>query len=537
MITQEDPAQRSAGMGEFPRPSTDIPPAHGANRGRLGVLDPGLGASAARSHRSARGAVLRLGDAIALFVGFAVPLLVIAEVSPVRGQIALTEAAIVTLVGLWSLGLHGLWSTQVTSIRSVEFTRLMRALVVLSVACLVLDRKSPTVIRVHDLVLACVIGLMVLVSWRSAFRVFLAASRRRGCNLSKVAVIGTGRQAHGLCRLFYTHPDLGYRVEAVLGSQREATRYGLGQLWRGGYDDARDVVQTADVEVVILCTNELDEAKVARLLRDVRAMGRTLYVDPGLSGIDFKRMHATAIGHQPVLEMTSVALSEVQSTIKRAFDIALASLVFVVALPLMAVVAGLIKLEDHGPVLFRQRRIGLHGHEFEILKFRTMVVDAEARLASLQRDNERLGPLFKMDADPRITRIGRFLRATSLDELPQLLNVLNGTMSLVGPRPALPSEVAEFPTALHARHQVRPGITGLWQVEARDNPAFEAYVRLDLFYVDNWSIGLDSMILLGTVLEHIALRPLVKLAYRREDKRREAIAALGVVGDEGVAVV
>ena len=343
--------------------------------------------------------MLRLGDAIALFVGFAVPLLVIAEVSPVRGQIALTEAAIVTLVGLWSLGLHGLWSTQVTSIRSVEFTRLMRALVVLSVACLVLDRKSPTVIRVHDLVLACVIGLMVLVSWRSAFRVFLAASRRRGCNLSKVAVIGTGRQAHGLCRLFYTHPDLGYRVEAVLGSQREATRYGLGQLWRGGYDDARDVVQTADVEVVILCTNELDEAKVARLLRDVRAMGRTLYVDPGSPASTSSGCTRRRSAISRCSRCRRLALSGLQAAIKRAFDIARRRLRrghrrcrCWPSSPL------LIKLEDRGPVLFRQRRVGRHGHVFEILKFRTMVVDAEARLAALRgAATSGVGPLFKMD--------------------------------------------------------------------------------------------------------------------------------------------
>ena len=124
-----------------------------------------------------------------------------------------------------------------------------------------------------------------------------------------------------------------------------------------------------------------------------------------------------------------------------------------------------------------------------MLKFRTMCVDAEARLAAMQADNQRSGPLFKLARDPRVTKIGHVLRRTSLDELPQLLNVLKGDMSLVGPRPALRQEVAEFPAELHARHLVRPGITGLWQVEARDNPAFDAYQRLDLHYVENWSLG------------------------------------------------
>ena len=160
--------------------------------------------------------------------------------------------------------------------------------------------------------------------------------------------------------------------------------------------------------------------------------------------------------------------------------------------------------------------------EFEILKLRSMCVDAEARLGALRAEqNDRTGPLFKLDEDPRVTRVGRFIRAFSLDELPQLLNVLRGEMSLVGPRPALPSEVAAFPADLHARHVVRPGITGLWQVEARDNPSFGAYRRLDLFYVDNWSLSLDFVVLLGTI-EQLVARPVMSRAAR-------------TLGDEGSA--
>ncbi len=160
-----------------------------------------------------------------------------------------------------------------------------------------------------------------------------------------------------------------------------------------------------------------------------------------------------------------------------------------------------------------------------MIKFRSMCVDAEARLASLRAANERTGPLFKLDGgDPRVTRIGKFLRATSLDELPQLINVLRGDMSLVGPRPALASEVAEFPAELNARHQVRPGITGLWQVEARDNPSFEAYRRLDLFYVENWSLALDLIILLGTI-DQVLLRPLVGRFRPAPAPASEALAA------------
>jgi exopolysaccharide biosynthesis polyprenyl glycosylphosphotransferase len=327
------------------------------------------------------------------------------------------------------------------------------------------------------------------------------------------------------------------RVTTVIGAKQEAMASGLGHLWKGTYDDASEIFATTDVDVVVLCSAELDRWQLHDLSADAAARGRMLYVDPGLSGIDFKRVHTTAIGHQPLLEMSAPSLSSTQAVVKRSFDVAVAGIVATLAAPVLIVAALLIKLDDGGPVFFRQRRVGRDGQTFEILKFRTMVVDAEARLADLTAENERRGPLFKMDRDPRITRIGRFLRATSLDELPQLLNVLNGTMSLVGPRPALPSEVAEFPVELNARHRVRPGITGLWQVEARDNPSFEAYVRLDLFYVQNWTPALDLIILLGTI-DHIVLRPIINALYRGEDDRRkQAASALGAEQQEDAVAV
>jgi exopolysaccharide biosynthesis polyprenyl glycosylphosphotransferase len=467
--------------------------------------------------------VLHIGDGIALFIGFAVPLLLVAEKGPPSAVAAMAEAAAVVAVGLWSMRFHGLWTTQVMSVRSIEISRIVRALVTLSALALVLERKAPTNLRVVNLVFAASIGLVVLVLWRAAYRAFLNAERRRGRFTSRVVVVGTGRQANELTRLFLVHPELGMRVTAVIGAKQEAAASGMADLWRGTYDQSREVLSSLDIDVVVLCSAELDRWLLNDLSAEARALGRTLYVDPGLSGIDFRRVSTTAIGYQPLLEMSSAALSGLQAGVKRAFDILVAGVVAVLAAPVLAVAALLIKLEDGGPVLFRQDRVGRNGVRFEILKFRTMIVDAERRKAGLEARNERNGPLFKMDDrdDPRITRIGRFLRATSLDELPQLLNVLNGTMSLVGPRPALQDEVDNFPAELHARHQVRPGITGLWQVEARDNPSFEAYVRLDLFYVQNWSLPLDLVVLLGTV-DHIVLRPLIKRMYRREDERRRA---------------
>jgi len=183
---------------------------------------------------------------------------------------------------------------------------------------------------------------------------------------------------------------------------------------------------------------------------------------------------------------------------KRAMDLAVSSVALVFALPILAVAAVAIKIHDRGPVFFRQERIGRGGRCFQLLKLRTMEVDAESKLAHLIGENQRTGPLFKLGRDPRVTPPGRILRASSLDELPQLINVLRGEMSLVGPRPPLASEFALFDEELQQRQQLTPGITGLWQLEARDNPSFRTYRRLDLFYLRNWSISLDLMILLMT---------------------------------------
>jgi exopolysaccharide biosynthesis polyprenyl glycosylphosphotransferase len=496
------------------------------------ILTGGARSRASRGGPQALLNAVRCGDGVALFIGFAIPLLLIAEVGPHGLLIGLGEAMIITAVGLWSMRFNGLWTSQVMAVRSIEVSRAFRALVTLSVAVLVLDRKSPTSIRVANLIVAGIIGLVVLVLWRSAFRAIANAERRRDRFTSRVILVGTGRQSHELSRLFAVHPELGMRVVAVIGSRQVAATFGMANVWKGTYEEAKGVLATTGADVVMLCASELDRALVNEIAASERQRGRQVYVDPGLSGLDFRRMHTTAIGHQPLLEMTGATLSELQVFAKRTFDIVVSGLVALLALPAMALAAALIKLEDGGPVLFRQERVGRDGKPFGILKFRTMVTDAEARLAALRaQDNERHGPLFKLDRDPRVTRIGRFLRATSLDELPQVFNVLGGTMSLVGPRPALPSEVAEFPAELLERHRVRPGISGLWQVEARDNPSFEAYSRLDLFYVQNWSLTLDLVILLATV-DHICFRPLIKVLYRREDTER--MNAAGAVADEGV---
>jgi lipopolysaccharide/colanic/teichoic acid biosynthesis glycosyltransferase len=234
-------------------------------------------------------------------------------------------------------------------------------------------------------------------------------------------------------------------------------------------------------------------------------------------------MRAAPLAHEPLFYVEPISLSKLNLAGKRVMDIALAGIGLVAASPLIILAAIATKLEDGGPIFHRQQRVGHNGRLITIFKMRTMVVDAAARFGEVAALNERHdGPLFKLDSDPRVTRVGRALRATSIDELPQLVNVLSGAMSMVGPRPALPDEVAQFDEELLGRLAMRPGITGLWQLEARDNPSFHAYRRLDLVYVENWSILSDIAILLGTARAVLA-RSLAALRPGHDDENRAVL--------------
>jgi exopolysaccharide biosynthesis polyprenyl glycosylphosphotransferase len=211
------------------------------------------------------------------------------------------------------------------------------------------------------------------------------------------------------------------------------------------------------------------------------------------------RLAVQPVGDRALLGVERIELQPTARMLKRALDLVLGSILFVLATPILAIAAVAIRIDSTGPVFFRQRRIGAQGRSFTMWKLRTMDADAEDRRTMLLEANEAGGPLFKLRADPRVTRVGRLLRRCSLDELPQLFNVLAGDMSLVGPRPPLPEEVATYDSEIGRRLLVRPGMTGLWQVSGRGDLRFEEYVRYDLMYVQNWSIAFDLYILLKTL--------------------------------------
>ncbi len=461
--------------------------------------------------------VLVAGDTLAVVFGFYAVLLTVASVGPSSWRELIFQMVCVTAVGLLAIRSQKLWVSRLNSVRSIELARITRAVVLMGLGTMVLDRGARLYYHVEEIFVGCVVVWFALVGWRSAYRTWLGSQRRAGRFRRRVIIVGTDRRAMSLADLFATHSEVGIEIVGLVGSAREARAAERGHLWLANYADAEQVLANSAVDGVVLCSSDINPVLLNRLLRDEQGRDRELYLDPGLSGIDARRVQALPVAYEPLLYVDAPSLSRVQVGFKRAFDIAVSAALLAVLWPVLAAIAIAVKVTDRGPVLFRQTRVGRGGAEFSMLKFRSMAVDAEARLDALRAaHNQRTGPLFKLDVDPRVTKVGRVIRACSLDELPQLLNVLRGDMSLVGPRPALPSEVAEFPPDLQARHAVRPGISGLWQVEARDNPSFDAYRRLDLFYVENWSLLLDLIILLGT-LDHVVLRPVLQ--------RRERVAA------------
>jgi exopolysaccharide biosynthesis polyprenyl glycosylphosphotransferase len=427
-------------------------------------------------------------------------------------------AAALTAIGVWILHLNGLYLARNATMRTMEMARIGRSVLILGLLAWAASRLLHIRLGSGHLNGEVMVGTLATLAFllvsRSTYRAWLTTARRNGNFVRDVLVVGTNAEAAELVNLFADHTELGFRVAGVLGDRDEAIAHELGNLWCGGPNDAARVLAARQATGVVVAMGTLDANALTDLVRTLHHAGAHVHISSGLRRIDHRRLRALPLAYEPLFYVEPWALPHRQLVIKRALDLVTSGLALIVAAPLMLLIAALIKLNDRGPVLFKQTRVGTDGELFKVYKFRTMVVDAEARLAALAASNERTGPLFKMDKDPRVTRVGRFLRASSLDELPQILNVLTGDMSLVGPRPALPSEVAAFDDELRDRTKVKPGITGLWQIEARDNPSFSAYRRLDLYYVENWSVSLDIVILFATI-EHVITRFVTALFGRR----------------------
>jgi exopolysaccharide biosynthesis polyprenyl glycosylphosphotransferase len=311
----------------------------------------------------------------------------------------------------------------------------------------------------------------------------------RGEGVRNVILVGQGRAAADFTTFLDERPRLGVRCAANMPTSGESF----------SIDRIRKMLESGEASDLVLALDPEERPEFDRISAALSQAGLAFRVVPALFEESVRAVRVNRLRGLSVFDVDVDPLDHAQRNIKRAVDVVLSALMLLVLSPFLLVICLAVKLDSRGPVIFRQVRLGLGGHPFEILKFRTMVVDAEARLAELRSRDEGDGPHFKLKKDPRITRVGGFLRKWSLDELLQFVNVLRGDMSLVGPRPPLSREVDGYETYQLVRLRGKPGITGLWQISGRKDLSFEDMVRLDRQYVENWSVGMDVGILLRTV--------------------------------------
>jgi exopolysaccharide biosynthesis polyprenyl glycosylphosphotransferase len=328
--------------------------------------------------------------------------------------------------------------------------------------------------------------------------------RKHGEYMRRVVAVGHRAAVADLVRQLRREPFHGMEIiaaclPAMLATGEDAVAEVEGVPVVADFTGVADVVDvTHACTVAVLACPELDGVALRRLAWQLEKDAVDLVVAPALMEVAGPRTSIRPVAGLPLLHVEHPELSGGRRLAKTAFDRVGASLALLLLSPLLAFIAIAIRAGSNGPALFRQVRVGRDGREFTVLKFRTMVVDAERRKAALAQHNDHDGVLFKIRNDPRVTRTGAWLRRYSLDELPQLINVLRGDMSLVGPRPPLPDEVAQYGDDVRRRLVVRPGMTGLWQVSGRADLSWEESVRLDLRYVENWSLTLDLQILWKT---------------------------------------
>ena len=341
-------------------------------------------------------------------------------------------------------------------------------------------------------------GMIGLLLARWSWRKCLTLHRTQGRMSRSVLVVGDHKHLVDLIRGLDSVPSAGYRVVAACCNDADQRYIGTVPV-AGDESEAAEIAGRIGVNTVA-CTSSsrLGAGGLRRLGWALEGQDVDLVVAPGLTDVAGPRVLTRPVAGLSLLHVESPVFAGPRLAVKTTIDRSAAALLLILLSPLFAVVAVRIRRSDHGPVFFRQERIGKDGLPFPILKFRTMLVGAEAMLPSLQDRSEGQGPLFKLRDDPRITPIGTKLRRYSLDELPQLINVLRGQMSLVGPRPPLPSEVAAYAHDVRRRLLVKPGMTGLWQINGRSDLSWDEAIRFDLYYVENWSIMSDLMILWRT---------------------------------------
>lgn len=457
--------------------------------------------AASPSSQKRRKTALILGDALAIAIGVIVTFAIQAIVKPVPDFVVADHLvlALAVIPGFAAgAGYNQLYRSRANERPEEEARHIanatMTAVAAVLLAGFALQFKELSRLWVGLLAISMLCAL--LVERHIARRVF-ARLRATGRSVRPIVIVGTDAHAIGLMNTYERNPDLGYRVIGMVGPDTNASRGTISVL--GTFDDLDEILERTGANGVVMSLGSVSAETVNVMTRRLTDAGYHVALSSLLEDIDVTRLRPQTFDGRTMVYVEPVMRGGWRVPAKRAFDVALAATILTLTAPVLLVSIVALKLDSRGPVFFRQQRVGRHGHLFELIKLRSMVVDAEEQKEALLDLNEADGPLFKMTEDPRVTRVGRVLRKLSIDELPQLVCVLRGTMSMVGPRPALPEEAAEWDALTRERLRVDPGLTGLWQVSGRSDSSFEQYRRLDLRYVDNWSLFHDIKICTRTV--------------------------------------
>ncbi|CCG01719.1 sugar transferase [Blastococcus saxobsidens] len=438
-------------------------------------------------------------DAAAAAGAGAAVLLTRAEPGQVFGAL-FWACAVLPLIWPTLLSASGAYSERVFGTGGEEYRRVVRAtLVLLAAAGFVSYAVALDLSRALVVVALPLLGVATLVA-RCCARRQLGRARSLGRCVKRVVVVGRGGAVLDLTASVRRQSHMGLEVVAacVTPDDRHRVRAAVA-VPVGGLDDVVDLAARYGADTVAVTSSSETAAEYLRRLSwQLEGTGLELLVAPGLIEVAGPRLHIRPFDGLPLLTVEAPQFEGWRRLVKGAVDRTAAAAALVLLAPLLLALAAAVRLSSAGPVLYRQERVGLGGSTFTMLKFRSMVADADRQLDAVRDANLSDGLLFKARHDPRVTRIGRTLRRLSLDELPQLLNVLGGSMSLVGPRPPLPSEVAHYDNSVRRRLLVKPGLTGLWQISGRSDLSWEESVRLDLRYVENWSLALDGLILWKT---------------------------------------
>ena len=407
------------------------------------------------------------------------------------------------LAWIAGLGINRAYESRHLFVGTDEYARVVRSGIGLIAALAILSFTFDLRLARGYVIIAVPLAIVVGVGARYLYRQVLHRSWARGERLHRVILVGHARAVADMTRRLRheSHHGLGIIGACLPSGQGIEAPAGLPLIY-GSFDDIAAAVRRSGADtVVVLSCPEIDGPELRRLAWQLERDDIDLIVASTLVDVAGDRTTIRPVDGLPMLHVEHPRLKGSARLVKAAFDRLGAFTLLTLSAPVLAVVAVLVKFGPggRGPVIFRQEQVGKDGRPFVLYKFRTMVVNAEARLQELRNLNDTDGELFKMRQDPRVTPVGRWLRRFSLDELPQLVNVVKGDMSLVGPRPPLAREVAGYPADMRRRLVVKPGLTGLWQVSGRSDLSWEESLRLDLRYVDNWSLSLDLVILWRTL--------------------------------------